>query len=54
MFFYCFRSGHAGADFHLGGELFYPSRFADTVFVLQSDFFVFRLSGMERCSKPVL
>jgi len=52
-FFDCFHSGHAGDDFRIRGVLFYLSEFGDTAFALHSGFFVFGLSGMERCSKPV-
>jgi len=52
-FFDFFRSDHTGGGFRLGGGLFYLSRFDDTVFVLHSDSFVSRLTGMDRCSKLV-
>ena len=52
-FFDCFRSGYAGGDFRLGGGLFYLYRFVGTDFELYGDFFVSRLSGMNRCSTLV-
>jgi len=53
-FFVFFCSGHAGDDFQLRGELFFPYRFAGTVFVPHNVFFVSRLTGMDRCNKLVL